>query len=218
MVLLLMVSGSVYRMLLSTVRLARSQAEHIALQLNARAAVVVGNELRELSTAAGGGGAANDLLGLGPTAISYRAMRGFGYTCQTSGPGFRASAATPFSLIEIRSQAGILFCYTSRARRTPGQTPRWIARAISAELAPATCGAGEPAISLTLPAPIGTIPGAHRSASTSQWSSQHTNPMGNGGWACGHSAQARRSSRCSGHWQQPGGSASSIAMPPRWPQ
>ena len=158
MVLLLMVSGSVYRMLLSTVRLARSQAEHIALQSNVRgAAVVVGNELRELSTAAGGGGAANDLLGLGPAAISYRAMRGFGYTCQTSGPGFlRISRNAFFAYRDPQPGRDTALLYLS-GTPTPADSG-WVALAISAA-GPATCGAGEPAISLTLPAAIGTIPG-----------------------------------------------------------
>lgn len=157
MVLLLMVSGSVYRMLLSTVRLARSQAEHIALQSNVRgAAVVVGNELRELSTAAEGGGAANDLLSLGPAAISYRAMRGFGYTCQTSGPGFlRISRNAFFAYRDPQPGRDSALLYLS-GTPTPADSG-WVAMAISAAGA-ATCGAGEPAISLTLPAAIGTIP------------------------------------------------------------
>jgi prepilin-type N-terminal cleavage/methylation domain-containing protein len=158
MVLLLMVSGSVYRMLLSTVRLARSQAEHIALQSNVRgAAVVVGNELRELSTAAEGGGAANDLLSLAPAAISYRAMRGFGYTCQTPGPGLlRISRSAFFAYRDPQPGRDSALLYLS-GRPTPADSG-WVATAISAVTGLTTCGAGEPAISLTLPAAIGSIP------------------------------------------------------------
>jgi prepilin-type N-terminal cleavage/methylation domain-containing protein len=159
MVLLLMVSGSVYRMLLSTVRLTRSQAEHIALQSNVRgAAVVVGNELRELSTAAGGSGTANDLLSLGPAAVSYRAMRGFGYACQALGPGLlRISRNGFFAYRDPQSGRDSALLYL-RGMPTPADSG-WIAAGISAVTGSSTCGAGEPAILLTLPATIGLIPG-----------------------------------------------------------
>ena len=158
MVLLLMVSGSIYRMLLSTVRLARSQAEHIALQSNVRgAAVVIGNELRELSTAAVGGGVTNDLLSLSPAAISYRAMRGFGYTCQTSGPGLlRISRNVFFAYRDPQPGRDSALLYLS-GTPTPADSG-WMATAIWAVSGLTTCGAGEPAISLTLPAFLGSIP------------------------------------------------------------
>jgi hypothetical protein len=158
MVLLLMVSGSVYRMLLSTVRLARSQAEHIALQSNVRgAAAVIGNELRELSTADIGGGVANDLLSLSPAAISYRAMRGFGYTCQTLGPGLlRISRNAFFAYRDPQPSRDSALLYLS-GMPTPADSG-WVPTAISAVSGLTTCGAGEPAISLTLTAALDSIP------------------------------------------------------------
>jgi prepilin-type N-terminal cleavage/methylation domain-containing protein len=158
MVLLLMVSGSVYRMLLSTVRLARSQAEHIALQSNVRgAAVVIGNELRELSTAATGGGTGNDLLSLAPAAISYRAMRGFGYSCQTTGPGLlRISRNAFFAYRDPQPGRDSALLYLS-GTPTPADSG-WVATAILSVSGLTTCGAGEPAISLTLPTALGSIP------------------------------------------------------------
>ena len=158
MVLLLMVSGSVYRVLLSTVRLTRSQAEHIALQSNVRgAALVAGNELRELSTVAGGSGAQNDLLSLGPNAISYRAMRGFGYTCQTVGPGLlRLSRSAFFAHRDPQPGRDSALLYLSGM---PTATDSgWITAGILAISSSSTCGGGEPAISLTLPAGIGPVP------------------------------------------------------------
>ena len=158
MVLLLMVSGSVHRMLLSTVRLTRSQAEHIALQSNVRgAALVAGNELRELSTAAGGSGPANDLLSLGPHAISYRAMRGFGYTCQTPGPGLlRISRSAFFAYRDPQAGRDSALLYLS-GMPTPTDSA-WITAGIIAVSSSSTCGGGVPAISLTLPAGIGPVP------------------------------------------------------------
>jgi hypothetical protein len=40
------------------------------------------NEVRELSSIEGGGGAQNDVLSTAPGALIYRAMRGSGFTCQ----------------------------------------------------------------------------------------------------------------------------------------
>jgi prepilin-type N-terminal cleavage/methylation domain-containing protein len=75
----LIVSGAVYRVLLATIRLSRAQASHFAVQSTTRGALLaVSAELRELSGA--------DLLSVAPGAVTYRAMRGTGFTCQASSP------------------------------------------------------------------------------------------------------------------------------------
>ena len=112
---------------------------------------LVGNELRELSTAAGGSGAANDLLSLGPAAISYRAMRGFGYTCQTPGPGLlRISRNAFFAYRDPQPGRDSALLYLS-GMPTPADSG-WITAGIIAVSSSSTCGGGVPAISLTLPA------------------------------------------------------------------
>jgi type II secretory pathway pseudopilin PulG len=79
----LIVSGAVYQLLVTTQRLARAQAEHMALQSTVRSAVlIVLNELRELSTAEGQGPERNDVLSGAATGMTYRATRGIGLTCQ----------------------------------------------------------------------------------------------------------------------------------------
>ena len=81
--MMLIVSGAVYQLLLSTRRLARSQSEHLSLQSTARNAVLlVLGELRELNMAEGGVQARNDILSGSSTAVTYRAGRGFGLLCQ----------------------------------------------------------------------------------------------------------------------------------------
>jgi hypothetical protein len=158
MVLLLMVSASVYRLLLSTVRLTRSQAEHIALQSNVRgAALVVGNELRELSTAAGGSGSANDLLSLAPHAVSYRAMRGFGYTCQDLGPGLlRINRRAFFAYRDPQPGRDSALLYLSGL--PTALDSGWVAAGITAVSASGTCGGGDPAISLTMSTSSSAVP------------------------------------------------------------
>ncbi|HEX7338077.1 MAG TPA: type II secretion system protein [Gemmatimonadales bacterium] len=79
LVILLVVAGAMHRLLLSTQRLTRLQARQSELQSALRAgALVVANELRELGP--------HDLLRLAPAAVTYRAMRGVGFLCQTPTP------------------------------------------------------------------------------------------------------------------------------------
>jgi prepilin-type N-terminal cleavage/methylation domain-containing protein len=83
MVIMLIVMGAVYRLLVSTQRLSRAQAEQVSLQSNVRiGSLVVLNDLRELSTVSAGTADQNDILSIAPDAITYRAMRGIGFICQ----------------------------------------------------------------------------------------------------------------------------------------
>lgn len=80
----LIVSGAVYRLLVTTQRLARAQLEQVSVQSNVRAgSLFLANELRELSTVAGGSRHQNDLLSIGASNVTFRVMRGIGFLCQT---------------------------------------------------------------------------------------------------------------------------------------
>jgi prepilin-type N-terminal cleavage/methylation domain-containing protein len=96
LVIMLVVSGAIYKMLNSTQRLSRAQAERVSLQANVRSgALVVPTELRELSTFVGGGIAQNDVLAVvDSTDITYRAMRGIGFICQVSATEIRLARNT----------------------------------------------------------------------------------------------------------------------------
>lgn len=75
LVIMLVVAGALHNLLLSTQRISRKQASQAELQSNMRAGVIaVANELRELG---------NDILRIAPAAVTYRAMRGVGFVCQT---------------------------------------------------------------------------------------------------------------------------------------
>jgi prepilin-type N-terminal cleavage/methylation domain-containing protein len=84
LVIMLIVSGAIYKMLNSSQRLSRAQAERVSLQTNIRSgALVVPTELRELSTYVAGTDDQNDVMLItGTTDIKYRAMRGIGFVCQ----------------------------------------------------------------------------------------------------------------------------------------
>jgi prepilin-type N-terminal cleavage/methylation domain-containing protein len=85
LVIMLIVSGAIYKMLNSTQRLSRAQAERVSLQSSVRSgALIVPTELRELSTFVAGTDDQNDVVVItGTTDIQYRAMRGIGFVCQT---------------------------------------------------------------------------------------------------------------------------------------
>ena len=87
LVIMLIVSGAIYKMLNSSQRLTRAQAERVSLQSNVRSgALVVPTELRELSTFVGGDADQNDVLAAtADERHTYRAMRGIGFVCQTLG-------------------------------------------------------------------------------------------------------------------------------------
>src|SRR6476660_4242438 len=102
LILLLAVAAVTYQLLVNTQRISRSQNQHIGMQDNVRSgALIMANELREVGydqiTAASlpllqlrfpgaalVAGTNSDLRAIGPDSVTYRAMRGLGYTCQLS--------------------------------------------------------------------------------------------------------------------------------------
>jgi prepilin-type N-terminal cleavage/methylation domain-containing protein len=81
--MMLIVMGAVYRLMISTQRVSRGQAERVSLQSNVRiGSLLVLNDLRELNTVTGGSPDQNDILAIAATDITYRGMRGTGFICQ----------------------------------------------------------------------------------------------------------------------------------------
>lgn len=78
--------SAIYNLLVVTQRLTRSQAQRVVLQSNVRAGSLISlSELAELSAVPGGRPDQNDVVSMGPSAITYRATRGMGVVCATSG-------------------------------------------------------------------------------------------------------------------------------------
>lgn len=94
----LVVTGAIYSLLLGTQRLTRAQGNRISLQSSVRAgSLILFHELSGLGTVTGGTPAQNDIVATGPSAMTYRAMRGMGFICQTPGPTVIRLARNTFS-------------------------------------------------------------------------------------------------------------------------
>jgi hypothetical protein len=82
LVLLGIVTTTIYRVLTTNQRLARAQTEQVSLQSSVRiGALAVANELREIGINSLG---ATDILAMGANGITYRAMRSSGMACQVT--------------------------------------------------------------------------------------------------------------------------------------
>jgi prepilin-type N-terminal cleavage/methylation domain-containing protein len=158
LVIMLIVSGAIYKMLNSSQRLSRAQAERVSLQANIRSgALVVPTELRELSTYLGGSVSQNDVLAVvDSTDITYRAMRGIGFICQ-------APTATEIRIARLSS--GVLIGYSGYrdpvavrdslyvfidGDESVGGVDAWLALPITGVASASLCGAAS-AIALTVP-------------------------------------------------------------------
>jgi prepilin-type N-terminal cleavage/methylation domain-containing protein len=168
LVIMLIVSGAIYKMLNSTQRLSRAQAERVSLQSNVRSgALVVPTELRELSTYAGGSVIQNDVLiaPVGGTDITYRAMRGIGFVCQATATEIRiarnslAGSWPGYSGYrdpkEIRDGIYVFI----DGDESVGGVDSWLQLPITGVTAASTCGAAS-AIALTVPntSALATLP------------------------------------------------------------
>lgn len=159
LVVLLLVTGSLYKLLVSTQRLSRAQAERVDLQSNVRtASVVIPAELRELNTVVGGTVLQNDIISMNATTIRYRAMRGIGYICQTPTTGeIRVLASTWSGLrnpVAVRD-AGYVFYDLDDTKSIDDS---WLPITITNVNTASTCG-GVAAYSLTIAPTVAQLPG-----------------------------------------------------------
>ncbi len=98
LVVTLLVMAATHRLLLTTQRTSRAQADRVVLQSSVRAgSLIVLNELGELGTVPGGTPEQNDILAMGAAAVTYRAMRGIGFICQTAGSSIIRLAQATFT-------------------------------------------------------------------------------------------------------------------------
>jgi prepilin-type N-terminal cleavage/methylation domain-containing protein len=83
LVILSLVSASIFSLLNTTQRVTRAQAERTSLQSTVRTgAIIVPAELRELNNVSGGTADRVDIIAKTANSIRYRAMRGMGLVCQ----------------------------------------------------------------------------------------------------------------------------------------
>jgi prepilin-type N-terminal cleavage/methylation domain-containing protein len=148
LVLLGIVGGVTYQMLINTQRLSTAQAERMNLQSAVRTgALVVPSELREVGINAAG---ASDLVHIATDSVTYRAMRGVGFTCSVTATQIKLinSFALPFNSLRgvVAGGRDSLLIYVDNDPDTDGDD-QWITAPVNA-VAASTCG-GTAAIAIT---------------------------------------------------------------------
>jgi hypothetical protein len=149
-----------YKLLNTTQRLSRAQAERVDLQSNVRtAALVVPTELRELNTFVGGAADRNDITVAEATRIQYRAMRSMGFVCQTGTTSLRIRKSTWSGFRDPVAAKDAAYVFVQNAKSA---LDVWQQEAITAVSTANNCLDGQPAYTFTInPAlaaapPIGT--------------------------------------------------------------
>jgi prepilin-type N-terminal cleavage/methylation domain-containing protein len=149
--IMVVVSGAIFKLLTTNQRLSRAQAANVDLQSNERAAaMVVPAELRELNTVIAGTVAQNDILDLQTTSIRYRGMRGLGFVCQATTTEIRLlqSSWSGYRFPEIPRDAAFVFVQTDPATGSDGT---WVPVTITGVRTDLLCPGSAPAITLTVP-------------------------------------------------------------------
>jgi prepilin-type N-terminal cleavage/methylation domain-containing protein len=151
--LALVVTGATQRLLVTTQRLSRAQAVQIGLQSNVRtSAFVITSELRELSGLESGSPDQNDILSLTSNGLTYRAMRGLGFLCETPVGGQIRIARSSFSgARDPQPSRDGAYLFVEANPNTSTQE-RWVQLPITAVTTTATCGGtAQPAITISSP-------------------------------------------------------------------
>ncbi|HKH82954.1 MAG TPA: prepilin-type N-terminal cleavage/methylation domain-containing protein [Gemmatimonadales bacterium] len=156
--LTLLVTSALYRTLVSIQRLSRGQTERVSLQSNVRAGVLaLASELRDMGTVTGGTSSRNDLITMAPDAVTYRAMRGVGFTCQVPTPTQITIARGSFSgYRDPQPGRDSAFLFVEGSVET-GQEATWLPFAITVVSTATACPGGR-GPGMTLTAVSGALP------------------------------------------------------------
>jgi prepilin-type N-terminal cleavage/methylation domain-containing protein len=155
LVLLGIVTTTIYRVLTTSQRLSRAQTEQVSLQSSVRVgALAVANELREIGINSAGG---TDILAMAANGITYRAMRSSGMACAVTATQvtIRNTANTFFATRAIAPVQDAMVLFVDRDS-TIASDDSWLVLPITA-VAATTCGGGA-AIALTTVINTATTP------------------------------------------------------------
>lgn len=135
MMLLIVVLGGMYRMLNSSQRITRAQAERVDMQSNMRAgALILAAELREVGydsmPSLGGNTNVPDIQMATGDSIRFRAIRGTGIICKINGTAVTISTTVGYSKLRSMTTNDSLLIFVEGDPST-AQDDRWIARGIS---------------------------------------------------------------------------------------
>jgi hypothetical protein len=146
LVLLGIVTTTLYRILTTNQRLARAQTEQVSLQSAVRTgSLVVANELRELGINTAG---ASDILAMSATSITYRAMRSIGVACAVTTAQVDIRRNPYWSSRPISpGQDGLMIFVESDS--TISSDDVWLILPLNSTPGSGTCPDGSPAIRVT---------------------------------------------------------------------
>jgi len=137
LVLLALVSTTIYRTLNTNTRLSRAQTEQVSLQSAVRiGSLVVGNELKEMGINSTGG---TDIVAMSANGITYRAMRATGLACQVTATEVRIRQTPFFSTRSIAAGQDSLLLYVEHDPNV-ATDDTWLPLRITGVSA-STCGA-----------------------------------------------------------------------------
>jgi prepilin-type N-terminal cleavage/methylation domain-containing protein len=157
LILLGIVSTTIYRVLTTNQRLSRAQTEQVSLQSSVRVgALAVANELREIGINSAGG---TDILAMSANGITYRAMRSSGMACAVSATQVTIRNATTsptfFSTRNIVAGQDALLLFVD-SDSTISSDDSWLNLPITG-VSTTTCGP-DPAIALATTINTATTP------------------------------------------------------------
>lgn len=161
MVMTLVVVGAIHRLLLDTQRLSRVQAARIDLQSNLRAsALLIANELRELSGSEPASPERIDLQSITANGLTYRAPRGIGFVCDSPGAGqFRIARSSFFGYREPQPSRDVAYLFVE-GTADPPVADSWLPLAITGVFAGSCPAPGGQAIGITTSSALsGIAPG-----------------------------------------------------------
>jgi prepilin-type N-terminal cleavage/methylation domain-containing protein len=144
LVLLAIVSTTIYRVLTSSTRISRTQTEQVSLNSAVRiGSQVVGSELKEMGITTAG---VSDIQAMSANGITYRALRATALACQVSATEVRIRTTPLFASRTIVAGQDSLLLFVEGDPNL-GTDDSWLALPITA-VGNTTCGA-ETAISLS---------------------------------------------------------------------
>jgi prepilin-type N-terminal cleavage/methylation domain-containing protein len=136
LVLLGILTTTIYRVLTTNQRLSRAQTEQVSLQSAVRiGSLVVGSELKEMGINALG---ATDIQAMSANGITYRAMRSTGMACQVSATEVRIRQTPFFSIRNIVAGQDALLLFVE-GDPTIGTDDTWLTLPITG-VSNSTCG------------------------------------------------------------------------------
>jgi prepilin-type N-terminal cleavage/methylation domain-containing protein len=162
--LTLIVTGSIHRLLVTTQRLSRAQAAQLDLQSSVRAgAILIANELRELSDVEAGSADQTDILSVSASGMTYRAARGMGFLCESPRAGqLRVARGTYSGFRDPEASRDAVYLFVE-GNPAAGLADTWLPLAITGVASTSNCpGTAGPAISIAVSggavvdAPVGT--------------------------------------------------------------